>query len=570
MTNRQDSNPQKEPLRDLSPSPLSRLASAITALRHNQDLLRNAGSLIATTGITSVLGFAYWIYAARVFSTGAVGYASAAISTMILLGTIGMFGLDTLLIGELPRGGNRGGLTMASCIAAFLVSFVLGVGFCLVSLAFGTHFVEVNGTIGRMAVFSFGVAITGATTVFDSATIGLMRGGIQLYRNAALSVAKMVALPVVAFVLNDRFGVGIMLSWVLGTVISLIPVAITIWRGGGRILHRPDWNSLWRLRKLAMAHNWLNLAMNIPLKLIPVLVALVVVPSANGAYYIATLVASFLTMVPYSLSQVLFAVASAAPERIPEKLRFVLRMSLVIGLPGGLVMGLSAHLILSAFGSSYAALATGPLWILIIGYIPGIPNTVYIAVARAQGRFNQAAIFLTVFAALRMAALVAGAKVDGLYGLSYGMLGVTLVQALITTPAVLRPAFGSTQVRSATGPATVDRPRVRSAQPARDARLRQEAGLAALVSLASLVAVNVTGANPLLTDTNWWPAIPDADEAAYRAQQEKGMAALIGIARSAGSFNPQRSRGARQYIRPRFQARDTSHPELAEHDLPFT
>ena len=344
MTNRQDSNPQKEPLRDLSPSPLSRLASAITALRHNQDLLRNAGSLIATTGITSVLGFAYWIYAARVFSTGAVGYASAAISTMILLGTIGMFGLDTLLIGELPRGGNRGGLTMASCIAAFLVSFVLGVGFCLVSLAFGTHFVEVNGTIGRMAVFSFGVAITGATTVFDSATIGLMRGGIQLYRNAALSVAKMVALPVVAFVLNDRFGVGIMLSWVLGTVISLIPVAITIWRGGGRILHRPDWNSLWRLRKLAMAHNWLNLAMNIPLKLIPVLVALVVVPSANGAYYIATLVASFLTMVPYSLSQVLFAVASAAPERIPEKLRFVLRMSLVIGLPGGLVMGLSAHL----------------------------------------------------------------------------------------------------------------------------------------------------------------------------------------------------------------------------------
>ena len=35
------------------------------ALQGNHDLLRNAGSLAATTGLTSILGFVFWFVAAR-------------------------------------------------------------------------------------------------------------------------------------------------------------------------------------------------------------------------------------------------------------------------------------------------------------------------------------------------------------------------------------------------------------------------------------------------------------------------------------------------------------------------
>src|ERR1700744_6219552 len=114
---------------------------------------------------------------------------------MTLLGTIGMFGLGTMLIGELPRRESRGELMTAALIASFLGSLILGMGFALVSLAFGSHFVEIAGTFVRMVIFSFGVAVTGATLVFDDATIGLMRGGLQLNRNVAVSVIKMAALP---------------------------------------------------------------------------------------------------------------------------------------------------------------------------------------------------------------------------------------------------------------------------------------------------------------------------------------------------------------------------------------
>ena len=572
-----EGNPRHESRGSSSLPQVPQLASLLAILRRNQDLVRNAGSLAATTGLTSLFGFAFWIYAARVFSSDAVGYGSAAISTMMLLAMIGLFGLDTMLMGELPRGGNRGGLIMAACIASAAGSFVLGLGWAVVSLAFGTHFAELNGTIGRMLIFSIGVGITAATLVFDSATIGLMRGGLQLSRNTAVSIAKMAVLPAAALILHDGFGVGIVLAWVVGTFISLIPVAVMTRRSGSTVLHRPDWATLWRLRKLALAHNWLNLAITVPGKLIPVLVAVVVSPSSNGAYYIATMISGFLFMVPQSLSTVLFAAAAAAPEQVAEKLRFVLRTSCAVAVPVGLVMAIFAHPILSIFNPAYATLATGPLIIMIVQCLPGLPSQLYIAVSRVQGRFGQAAVFLIIFAALRMIALVIGAKIDGLYGLSYAMLGVTVMQALITTPTVLRVAYGHLTVAAQGLPKEAPRP----VEVAGQTRVQQEAGLAALVALAtrisglasapvpntetstvvassraqladlvtrqppsvgmhrrprrpSGVSAALTRANPVLRTTSWFAALDDSFTRPSR--QEAGMAALIEVATQAAKY----------------------------------
>ena len=72
-------------------------------IKTNRIMLINSASLICTTVVTSSLGFVYWWLAAQLFSPEAVGLASAAISAMTLLATISIFGLGTMLIGELPR-----------------------------------------------------------------------------------------------------------------------------------------------------------------------------------------------------------------------------------------------------------------------------------------------------------------------------------------------------------------------------------------------------------------------------------------------------------------------------------
>src|ERR1700734_3299662 len=59
--------------------------------RHGAAALGRAGQpqrRVATPGVASVLGFVYWALAARLFSQRAVGYGSAGISAMTLLGTI--------------------------------------------------------------------------------------------------------------------------------------------------------------------------------------------------------------------------------------------------------------------------------------------------------------------------------------------------------------------------------------------------------------------------------------------------------------------------------------------------
>jgi O-antigen/teichoic acid export membrane protein len=406
----------------------------------HRDLLNNAGSLVATTGVTSAMGFVYWAFAARMLSQQAVGYGSASVSAMTMLGTIGMFGLGTVLIGELPKRRRRAGLVSAALLAAAAGSLLLGLGFTVVAPHADGRFAGIVGAAGQAALFIAGVAVTGMSLVFDQATIGMMRGGLQLARNAAFAVAKLVTLPAAAFALHDGLGAGVTLSWVAGMIISLIPVALRLKLTGRPVLPRPDWGVLRGLSRTAMAHNWLNLAIAVPMSLIPVLVTVVVSPKANAAFYAAWMINSFLYIIPVHLSTVLFAVAAADPKALAAKLRFALKLSLLIGLPGMAVLGMGAHLVLSLFGAGYARAATLPLWLLLAGYIPALPKVYYVAVCRAAGKISRAATVLTTFAVAEIAAAAFGGATHGLIGLSVGLLAVSVVEGLATAPAVLKVA----------------------------------------------------------------------------------------------------------------------------------
>ncbi len=408
--------------------------------RRHHDLLINASSLLATTGVTSALGFAFWTFAARQFSQQAVGYGSAAVSAMSLLGTIGIFGLGTALIGELPRRTRRGGLVSASLLACGLGSLVLGVGFAVVAPMVSKRFGDLLGTPVEAMVFAVGAVLTAVTAVFDEATIGMLRGGVQLARNLTFSVAKMAALPLTAFLLHDQFGVGISMSWIVGMAISLGGSAIWLRSRGTRVLPRPDWAALRGLGRTVLAHNWLNLAIVVPVTLLPLLVTLVVSPQANASFYVAWMLTSFLSAVPWHLSTVLFAVAAAEPESVPRKLRFSLKMSLYIGIPGMLVLCLGAKFALGIFGPGYAREATFPLWLLTLSYIPTLPKNFYIAVARARGYISRAAVLLTAFAVLELVGAAVGGKIDGLKGVSVAILAAYVIVGIATTPAVMREA----------------------------------------------------------------------------------------------------------------------------------
>ena len=413
-------------------------------LRQNWDLLSNAGALFGATAVTSLVGLAFWAVAARLFPERAVGYGAAAISVMSLLGTVGMLGLGTVLISELPRRAHRAGLVSAALLASGLGSLLLGAVFSMTAPLLSTRLSGVTGTVSEAALFTVGVGLTGASLVFDQAAIGLVRGGLQLGRNALFAVAKLAILPVTAIFLEDNFGVGITASWIAGTAVSLGLVAAWLWHRREPVLPRPDWRILRGLTWTVAAHNWVNIGVQVPRLLMPVLATVVVSPTANAAFFTAWSLSGFLFIVPLDLATALFAAGSQQARVTTKKLRLSLWLSMAAGAAGISLLGFGAHLVLSVFGAAYVSQATVPLLLMLAGYVPTVPKLHFMAICLADRRPQRAAVVLAAAAAAELAAAAAGGAGFGLTGLCVALLAVFMAEGIVTAPLVIRVAAGET------------------------------------------------------------------------------------------------------------------------------
>lgn len=405
--------------------------------RRHTDVLGRAGALLATTVVTSGLGFVYWTVAARLYSERAVGLGSAAISVMMLLGTIGMAGLGTVLIAELPlRSVGRARLVAAGLLASAGVSAVL-------ALAYVTMAARLSEALGILVshpagagLFVLGVALTGSILVFDQATLGLHRSGLQVWRNTIFSIVKIGLLVALAVAVHDEVGLGIFVSWIGGTALSMVLLGVLMRRRGMPIAPRPQWSLLRGLGRTTLAHNWLNLGVQAPRLLIPAVVTATVSASAGGAFYAAWTVVTFLFILPTHLSTALFAVASADGAALARKTRLTLRLSLAVGLCGSVVLAIGAPLVLDLFGRSYAREATVPLQVLVLAYLPMMVKTHYVAAARVRRVIPRAAGVMITWAVLELAAVTWGAHVGGLVGVASWFVGAMTVEALFLAPLV--------------------------------------------------------------------------------------------------------------------------------------
>ncbi len=110
-------------------------------INDNRSLITNSTALVGTAIVNSGIGFVYWWLAAHWFDQAVVGLASATVSAMLLLGSVGMMGLGTLLVGEIAkRKGEESALLSTSMLTITGVSIVVALGFALISSALSHDF----------------------------------------------------------------------------------------------------------------------------------------------------------------------------------------------------------------------------------------------------------------------------------------------------------------------------------------------------------------------------------------------------------------------------------------------
>jgi O-antigen/teichoic acid export membrane protein len=400
---------------------------------------------MATTAITSLFGFAYWWLAARTAPAEAVGQASAAVSAMTLIGTIGMFGMGTMLIGDLPALRSPKWELISTCLlvagAAATAGGLIYVGVAHLAIP-GLQ--DALGSTAATVLLVAGIALNAVTLVLDEALVGLLAGPMQLTRNFWFSTIKLVLLGAVALSPLALTGGELLLTWIAGMVLSVAILGRALRRRGMIDSVRPRLSLLRGRGRATFDHNLLNLATYLPRAALPLVVTAVLSAEANASFYTAFMVTSFLAMVPGNVALTLFAVASGDKAALRSKVRMGLAICLAVGLPVSIVVGVFAEPIMSIFGARYASTAGTALTLLSLTYLPFVVHHFFLAISRVQGTVRGAGIF-SIFAGLtELGAAWYGGSRGTLTDLVVAVTAVMAVETVLTAPTVLRVVFART------------------------------------------------------------------------------------------------------------------------------
>jgi O-antigen/teichoic acid export membrane protein len=317
-----------------------------------------------------------------------------------------------------------------------LTGGLLGTVFALVAPHLSSELRLLGSGFDTVLLCATTVSLTAAGLVVDLALIGVLRGDLQFARNVIMAAAKLGLLVAVAVLpLTDR-GLAIYFSWFGGTLVSFIAVA------GFRRLpagaYRPQWTLLRRLGSSALQHHALNLSLQIPALLMPLIVTVFLSATTNAYFYVASMISGLVYVVPVALSTALYAAGSHEPATFARKIRLTLGLSFVTGTLANAFLLVAAEPLLGIFGRAYAQQVATVLQLMALGVFPGMIKIHFVAVCQTHKRVQLAAVLAACGAVTELVAGAAGARLDGLTGLVLGFLLAGILEAVVVAPVVVR------------------------------------------------------------------------------------------------------------------------------------
>lgn len=421
----------------------------------NISILNNAGSLIITTAVNSGLGFVYWWAATKFFPPADIGFASATISAMTFLSTLGMLGLGTLLTAEFAKKpGKEWTLITTSLLVAGGAGSFFGLLFAIIAPFVVKDFSPLTKNITNIVLFASGVGVTAVSFVLDQALVGLLKGYIQLFRNIIFAASKLFALIILGLLVINKFDLAIYSSWLFGNLISLLMLTLPLIKGRKNITYRPDWTFLRDLKLAALLHHLVNLALLAPGMILPLIVIGVFSATTNSIFYLAWMIASFAFVGPAALCNALYAAVVVIPESIFLKFRFTLRISIFLSLISIVVVFLTADYMLGFFGDIFAAQAAVSLKILVLATLAIVIKDHFIAFYRIKGQINKAILpiaiggcFEIIIAAIggQIGRLIFGSETAGLNVMCACWILGEYIQAAFMLKTVYRAASRQSQ-----------------------------------------------------------------------------------------------------------------------------
>ena len=366
-------------------------------------LLRNGHLLTLSSGLTGVIGLAYWAVTALRYDPASVGRNSAALSMMMLLAGIAQLDLSTAMVRFVPGAGAG---TRRLVAWTYLIAGGLG---ALISGSFVVIAPLVSPGVTYFDHPLVGAAFVVATTAYtlfvvqDGVLTGLRRTAWVPVENAAFSVAKVVLVVLLATALPEH---GVLVSWLIPVVAAVvivggllfgwaIPRHQQIERSGDD--DRPTAREIGRFVMTGYAGAVCSIA---SMTLMPILVIKILGAAANAGFALAWVIAYSLHLVNINMGSSLVVETAGNRAALARCCRQVLSHIGRLLVPAVLVVVIAAPYFLGLLGPAYSA-ASGALRLLSLGAIPHLLVVVAVNAARVQRRMSivfsvQAAEFVLV------------------------------------------------------------------------------------------------------------------------------------------------------------------------------
>lgn len=397
-------------------------------------LSRGGLALLVNTGLTGALGFVYWIIAARLFSTYAVGVAGALVAATTLFAGIGQLNLSGMLMRFLPRAGKRSRrLVIITYAFAASTSALLAAASLTVLKVFASPTSALRLNMIESAAFVAAVAATAVFTIEDSVLIGLRRAIWVPVENGSFGIAKIGVLFILAPIGTAFALFG---AWMIPLTLTIPVISAVLF---GRFLpSAPRPRRTARLGpairsaivRFAAGDAAGGLFTQTWTYLLPVIIAASLGSSINALYFTSFLFSSTLDQVATNFASPLTVEGAHAPDEVAALVRLALRRIFVIVLPAVLVLTAMSPWLLRAFGEEYVK-AVPLLCLLLVACLPKAVSSVYYAYCRVQRVTHRSAVMQGCVCVATLSGVTVVAHRFGLVG-----IGVVIVSVQTSAGAV--------------------------------------------------------------------------------------------------------------------------------------
>jgi O-antigen/teichoic acid export membrane protein len=392
----------------------------------------NAFFLMIGSVSSALLGFVFWIVAARFYTNEEVGLASAIIAAMGLVVSLSRLGMGTGLVRFLHQTGEDANSTLNTVftigiLSSFTAAFIFVIGLGIWSPAL----LVLRDNPLYMVVFIVFTISSTLSEFVDNAFIAARKTGYTMFRAFIFSLLKML-LPIVLAAFMKSF--GIFASWGIALMVALLISTLVFLpraQPGYRFFFTVKKRILSDMVHFAFANYVSAFLWGASGVVFPIMVVNRLGAESNAYFYIGWAMGGVLTVIPNAISTSLFAEGSYDETQLRAHVKRSLKLVFILLIPAVILTLLIADKLLLLFGREYSQNATALVRILALGTLPMAINIIYLSIKQVE-KDLKAIVGLAVFVAVMSLALayVLLPKI-GINGVGIGWLAGQSCTALI-------------------------------------------------------------------------------------------------------------------------------------------